>query len=208
LTFSVIICHGQSLNVWPEPSSNDYSYTDEYSFTNYDKSQQDYPEDQGFMIRRPNTLPEKDNEKSLYPMDLPYAGPMPTVMPPASNGDYIPYLYHGKDISPEDISVIGGEIDPGTGLQMYIRYNDIWLQDPTAYWSNQNTNSIIYIDDPQSVKAYIKYPDGQFIWKDWGFWREGYHAAKIIAGTEGWNQIAIWGDRSGWSNALWIYIWK
>ncbi|MDQ1260860.1 MAG: hypothetical protein QG575_41 [Euryarchaeota archaeon] len=208
MILSIISCHGQTTtNILPEPSSNGYSYTEVYPSTNIDNLQQVHPEDQDIIIGRSRILPEEKHKK-YSPMDLPYAEPMPTVMPQASYGDYIPYLYHGEDISVEDISKIGGEIGLGPGIQIYIRYNNIWYQDPTAYWSNQNTNSIIYIDDSQNIKAYIKYPDGQIIWKDWGFWREGYHAAKIIAGTDGWNQIAIWGERSGWSNVLWIYIWK
>lgn len=203
----VIFSQGQSsTNAWPEPSSSetsDYSISSQTIFTNSPNPQANSNIYRSESEHRPSVGDEQPQPS--FPSGEPIAGGMPISIPPASTGESVPYLYHGQDISLEDVIKVGGMISQVGSLQQFILYNNKWTQEPTAYWSNTQTNSIIYVDVPQYILVRIKYPDGQIVLKDWGFWAEGYHAAWVLAESKGWCQIALLGSNSGWSNVLWVY---
>ena len=76
-----------------------------------------------------------------------------------------------------------------------------------AFWLDDRTNTISYVDAPQYITYFEKYPDGHVVTSEWGYMEKGFHPASFSADEKGWHRIAIWGSVSGWSDVQWIYVW-
>jgi len=94
-----------------------------------------------------------------------------------------------------------------TGIQYWAFYNGMWTQGPSAVFFNQNMNLLLSNDQAQNIWAYELYPNNWPNWSYWGYRWAGNYNAWFIGDMRGWHLCAIWGDRSGWSNVLWIYVW-
>lgn len=140
------------------------------------------------------------------PSDEPSFGAVPSEPPAASIGITKPYLYHGEAPSLEELQSLGGELQKEGDIRYYALYNNKWCVDPIAFWMEDQTNSLSYIDVPQYITYFEKYPDGEVVTKDWGYMQEGFHPAWFSADEKGWHRVAIWGSISGWSNVVWIYV--
>jgi hypothetical protein len=94
-----------------------------------------------------------------------------------------------------------------TGIQYWAFYNGMWTQGPSAVFFNQYINSIIINDQAQNIWTYERYPNNWPVWSYWGYrWAGNYHAL-FKGDMQGWHLCAIYGDKSGWSNVLWVYVW-
>ena len=94
-----------------------------------------------------------------------------------------------------------------TGIQYWAFYNGMWTQGYSAVWFNQNMNLLLNNDQAQNIWAYELYPNGMPMWSNWGYRWAGSYNAIFNGDTHGWHLCAIWGDHSGWSNVLWVYVW-
>ena len=140
------------------------------------------------------------------PSDEPSFGAVPSEPPAASIGITKPYLYHGESPSLEELQSLGGELQKEGDIKYYALYNNKWSVDPIAFWMEDQTNSLSYIDVPQYITYFEKYPDGEVVTKDWGYMQEGFHPAWFSGDEKGWHRVAICGSLSGWSNVVWIYV--
>jgi hypothetical protein len=151
----------------------------------------------------------------------PQAETQPATAPSAYSGKTISYLSQGETLTESEVKCLPGSSSlvtdtkgyfSATGygygrLRHWIYYNGMWSFGPAAIFYGQQTNTIIYNDISQSIWSYEKYPNGYDKWQYWGYWSPGYHHAWFYGDTRGWHLIAVWGNRSGWSNAIWIYVW-
>ena len=140
------------------------------------------------------------------PKDEPSFGAIPSEPPEASTGSTKQYLYHGKSPSMDELESLGGELNDEGRLKYHILYNNKWCIDPTAFWQDDKTNTLTYVDIPQHITYFEKYPDGEAIITEWGYMQKGFYPASFLADEKGWHRVAIWGNVSGWSNVVWIYV--
>jgi hypothetical protein len=94
-----------------------------------------------------------------------------------------------------------------TGIQYYAFNNGIWTQQPSAVFFNQRMNLLLSNDRAQNIWAYELYPNRWPNWSYWGYRWAGSYNAIFVGDMRGWHLCAIYGDESGWSNVLWIYVW-
>lgn len=141
------------------------------------------------------------------PSDEPEFGSIPVELPEASTGSPIPYLYHGESPSIDELQDLGGSIKTDDQINYYILYNNKWCADQAAFWLDDRTNSVLYINNSQYLTHFEKYPDGHVVTTNWGFMERGFHPAWFSADEKGWHRLAIWGSEEGWSNVIWIYVW-
>lgn len=106
----------------------------------------------------------------------------------------------------EELENLGGDLEAEEGIKLYVLYNNKWSIDAMAFWLNDRTNSLSYVDVPQYLTYFEKYPDGEVTIKDWGYIQKGFHPAWFSADEKGWHRVAIWGSESGWSSVVWIYV--
>ena len=92
------------------------------------------------------------------------------------------------------------------GIQYRILYNGIWSFGPASFLYGQSSDALVYNTDYQNIWSYEVYPSGGEVWHYWGCWRPGYYNTYFSADAAGWHQLATYGDRSGWSNSLWVYV--
>jgi hypothetical protein len=140
------------------------------------------------------------------PKDEPSFGAIPSEPPAASTGSTKPYLYHGEGPSMDDLRSLGGEVKAEGSIKYYVLYNNKWCTGSMAFWLNDKTNSLSYVDISQYITYFEKYPDGEVTITDWGYMRKGFHPAWFSADEKGWHRVAIWGSESGWSSVVWIYV--
>jgi hypothetical protein len=76
---------------------------------------------------------------------------------------------------------------------------------PCNHSDGQQTNMLVSVDQA-SIWSYEKYPSGYEVWEQWGYWDPGDYNAWLYADAVGWHLVAIYGETSGWSNAVWIYV--
>lgn len=142
----------------------------------------------------------------------PYVGAQPTSIPTVSVAEPISYLDQFQPLSTNEVyGLPGGSAISSysyySGIRQWIYYGGWWSYGPAALYYGQQTNTIIYNDQSQNIWSYERYPSGYDVWQYWGYWYPGYNHAWFGADAKGWHQIAIWGDRAGWSNAIWVYVW-
>ncbi len=94
-----------------------------------------------------------------------------------------------------------------TGLEQWALYNGQWTKNPSAVNYYGRMNLLVNNDQSQYLWSYEKYPNGYEDWHDWGYLYSGYYNRIFLGDATGWHQVAVWGDKSGWSNVLWIYVW-
>jgi hypothetical protein len=140
---------------------------------------------------------------------MPAAGPQPSYTPPASSGEAETDLTEGEILTYSRASSIGGSSALATmpGLQALILYNGAWSMDASAFRLGQRTNLLVNNDQPQWLWSYERYPDGRGEWISIGYVYEGYINGWYEAVEPGWHQLAVYGEMTGWSNVLWIYVW-
>lgn len=140
------------------------------------------------------------------PTDEPSFEAIPSEPPEASTGSTKQYLYHGESPPINELESLGGKLEEEGNLQYYILYNNKWSIDPTAFWLDDKTNTLSYVDVPQHIVYFEKYPDGEAIITEWGHMQKGLYPASFVADEKGWHRVAIWGSVSGWSDVVWIYV--
>lgn len=141
------------------------------------------------------------------PTNEPDSGEIPAEPSEASKGSTTRYFFHGQNPSLDELQEIGGAIAPNAEIQYMILYNNQWIQNPAAFWYKDQPNSLLYVNQPQYITYYEKYPDGHVDLNDWGYMSKGYHTAWFSADERGWHRLATWGSESGWSNVVWAYVW-
>jgi hypothetical protein len=141
------------------------------------------------------------------PSDEPLFGSVPLEPQEPSSGSSAKYLYHGENPSIEDLRSLGGDLKIDGSIKYSVLYDNSWNTSETAFWLDDETNSLYYIDRDQYVTYFEKYPDGSITTTDWGLTEKGYHTGWFSADKKGWHRVAIWGSESGWSNVVWIYVW-
>jgi len=142
---------------------------------------------------------------------LPAAGPEPSYTPPASSGEAETDLSEGESLTYSEASSIGGSIALATmpgmpGLQAFILYNGAWSMDASAFLLGQRTYLLVNNDQPQRLWSYERFPDGRGEWISIGYMYPGYFGGWYEAVEPGWHQLAVYGEMTGWSNVLWIYV--
>jgi hypothetical protein len=140
---------------------------------------------------------------------MPAVGLQPSYTPPASSGEAETDLSQGEILTYSRASTIGGSSALATmpGLQALILYNGAWSMDASAFRLGQRTNLLVKNDQQQWLWSYERYPDGRYEWISIGYVYEGYINGWYEAVEPGWHQLAVYGESSGWSNVLWIYVW-
>ncbi|MGC9514053.1 pYEATS domain-containing protein [Methanocrinis sp.] len=143
---------------------------------------------------------------------MPAAGPEPSYTPSASSGEAEADLSQGETLTRSRASSIGGSSALATipgmpGLQAFILYNGAWSMNPSGFWPGQRTNLLLDNDRPQQLWSYEIFPDGRDEWISIGYVAEGYINGWYEAVEPGWHQLAVYGEMTGWSNVLWIYVW-
>jgi hypothetical protein len=149
----------------------------------------------------------------------PQAGEQPQTPPETSTGEAASELEQGQSLTQEQVTSFGQVEGPGeapaaglvggiipSSIQYRILYNGVWSYGPAALGSGQQTNMLVSVDQPQQIWSYEKYPSGYEVWEQWGYWDSGDYNAWFYADAVGWHLVAIYGDASGWSNAVWIYV--
>jgi len=140
----------------------------------------------------------------------PYTSSQPGLAPSASSGEALASLSEGATLSYSEASTISGEgraLAVMPGLQAFILYNGAWSMDASGFWLGQRTNLLVKNDREQRLWSYERFPNGREEWISLGYVAEGYINGWYEAIDPGWHQLAVYGDRSGWSNLLWIYVW-
>jgi hypothetical protein len=160
--------------------------------------------------------PDADNA----PTDTrPQAGAQPQTPPEVSTGETASELGQGQPLTEEQVSSFGQVEETGAaqatalvggtapaGLQYRILYNGYWSYGPAALNYGQQNNMLVSIDQPQNIWSYEEYPGGYEVWKQWGYWYPGDYNTWFYGDASGWHLVAIYGETSGWSNAVWIYV--
>ncbi|HII06144.1 MAG TPA: hypothetical protein HA349_02155 [Methanotrichaceae archaeon] len=140
----------------------------------------------------------------------PYISSQPALTPSASSGEAATQLSEGEALTYSQASSIGG-VDRALvtmpGLQVLILYNGAWTMDASGYWSGGRTNLLVNNDQPQRIWSYERYPNGREEWTSIGYKWEDYFNGWLEVDDPGWHQLAVYGENSGWSNVLWIYVW-
>ncbi|MDM7913614.1 MAG: hypothetical protein QUS09_11010 [Methanotrichaceae archaeon] len=95
-----------------------------------------------------------------------------------------------------------------TGLEQWALYNGQWTKNPSAVSYYGRMNLLVNNDQSQYVWSYEKYPNGYEDWHNWGYLYPGYYNRIFLGDAVGWHQVAVWGNKSGWGNVLWIYVWR
>lgn len=140
---------------------------------------------------------------------MPAAGLQPTYTPSASSGGAELDLSEGETLTRSQASSIGGSVALATmpGLQALILYNGARSMDASAFSLGQRTNLLVDNDQMQWLWSYESFPDGRYEWTSIGYMYPGYFSGWYEANDPGWHQLAVYGESSGWSNVLWIYVW-
>ncbi len=152
--------------------------------------------------------------------DHPSSGPQsqqPQSTPSASTGTVAENLAQGQSVTREQVTQLGGELASGApegqytayliaGLEQWALYNGQWTKDPAAVYYSGRMNLLVNNDRDQYLWSYEMYPNGYEDWRYWGYLYSGYYNRIFLGDAPGWHQIAVWGDQSGWSNVLWIYV--
>jgi len=149
----------------------------------------------------------------------PQAGAQPQTPPEASTGETASELGQGQPLTEEQVSSFGQIEETGAaratglvggtapaGLQYRVLYNGYWSYGPATFSFGQQTNMLVSIDQPQNIWSYEEYPGGYEVWKQWGYWYPGDYNTWFYGDAVGWHLVAIYGESSGWSNAIWIYV--
>lgn len=149
----------------------------------------------------------------------PRAGEQPQTPPGVTTGEAASELGQGQSLTKEQVSSFGQVEEPGeagavglvgavvpTGIQYRVLYDGLWSFGPAALGFGEQTNMLVSVDQPQEIWSYEKYPDGNEVWEQWGYWNPGDYNAWFDADAVGWHLVAIFGETSGWSNAIWIYV--
>lgn len=149
----------------------------------------------------------------------PQAGAQPQTPPETSTGEAASELEQGQSLTSEQVASFGQVEEPSeaqaiglmggiipSGIQYRILYNGVWSYGPAALSDGQQTNMLVSVDQPQQIWSYEKYPSGYEVWEQWGYWDPGDYNAWFYGDAVGWHLVAIYGDVSGWSNAIWIYV--
>lgn len=157
---------------------------------------------ESFIISQPSGAPTET---------MPAAGPEPSYAPPASLGMAEFDLSQGEALTFSRASSIGGSSALATmpgmpGLQTFILYNGAWSMDASAFLLGERTNLLVNNDQPQQLWSYERYPDGRGEWISIGYMYPGYFSGWYEAVEPGWHQLAVYGEMTGWSNLLWIYV--
>lgn len=145
----------------------------------------------------------------------------PQTAPPASTGQIASQFGQGEPISEDEMlgvgQISGGDAGlvgaTGTvgatgfgGVEYWILYNGMWSSGPAGILHGQQTNTVVSNGQAQNIWSYEEYPGGYEVWKYWGYWYPGTYNAWFFGDSNGWHMIAIYGDRSGWSNPIWINV--
>jgi hypothetical protein len=143
---------------------------------------------------------------------MPAGGPEPSYTPSASSGEAEFDLSQGETLTRSRASSIGGSTALATmpgmpGLQTLILYNGAWSMDASAFLLGQRTYLLVNNDQTQWLWSYERYPDGRGEWISIGYMYPGYFSGWYEAVEPGWHQLAVYGETTGWSNLLWIYVW-
>ncbi len=140
----------------------------------------------------------------------PVLSSQPELTPSASSGETITQLSQGEALTSSQASSFGGgdrALVTMPGIQAFILYNGAWSMDASGLWSGQRTNLLLNNDHTQQIWYYEMYPDGREEWTPLGYVMAGYINSWFEASDPGWHQLAFYGDGSGWSNVLWVYVW-
>jgi len=151
-----------------------------------------------------------DGPPSGEPTDtMPAAGSQPSYTPSASSGEVELDLSEGEPLTYSRASSIGGGSALATmpGLQALILYNGAWSMDASAFLLGQRTNLLVNNDQPQWLWSYERFPDGRGEWTTIGYMYPVYFSGWYDTVEPGWHQLAVFGEMTGWSNVLWIYVW-
>lgn len=92
-----------------------------------------------------------------------------------------------------------------SGIKIWAFYNGIWTMGPSAVLQYQEMNLLVKNNQWQSLWGYDSNSFPQ--WTFWGSMGPGFIPSTFYADTKGWHKCAIWGSTSGFSNALWIFVW-
>jgi hypothetical protein len=193
-----------------------YSGQDSEQYPPYPPGQGNYPSGQG------NQAGQGSQNNQGASADHPTTGPQsqqPDYTPSASTGKVAENYGQGQSLTSEQVTQLGGETT-GTkaggqyqaylvmGLEQWALYNGQWTKEPAAVYYNGKMNLLVYNDREQYLWSYEKYPNGYVDWRNWGYLYSGYYNRIFLGDAPGWHQIAVWGDQSGWSNVLWIYVYN
>ncbi|HSD58283.1 MAG TPA: hypothetical protein VLB04_08890 [Methanotrichaceae archaeon] len=173
----------------------------------------------------PEGMPEgaSATDNASEPTDSrPQAGEQPQTPPETSTGETASELEQGQSLTKEQVTSFGQIEEPGeagavgavglvggiipSGIQYRVLYDGSWSYGPAALSFGQQTNMLVSVNQPQRIWSYEKYPNGNEVWEQWGDWYPGDYNAWFDADAVGWHLVAIYGETSGWSNAVWIYV--
>jgi len=186
-----------------------YDDQDDQQYPSYPTDQQGkYPSGQG-----------DQTSQGAY-AEHPSTGPQsqqPSYTPSASTGKVAENYGQGQSLTEEQVTQLGGETTSAkaggqyqallvTGLEQWALYNGYWTKEPAAVYYYGKMNLLVYNDQNQYVWTYEKYPNGYEDWRSWGYLYPGYYNRIFVGDSPGWHEIAIWGDKSGYSNVLYIYV--
>jgi hypothetical protein len=183
---------------------------------NYPSYQETYPSGQ-------DTYPSSQEDQTGQESNAehPSTGPasqQPDYTPSASTGKVAENYGQGQSLTKEQATQLGGETTGTqaggqyqaflvTGLELWGLYNNYWTKEPIGIYYNGKINLLVYNDQNQYIWTYEKYPNGKEYWYDWGYLYPGYYNRIFLGDAPGWHEIAVWGDNSGYSNVLYIYVW-
>lgn len=167
-----------------------------------------------------DVMPEGAQATESAPTDTrPQTGPQPQTPPESSAGEAASELAQGQLLTEEQVTSFGQVEEPEeaqavglvgavvpAGIQYRVLYNGLWSYGPAAFGYNQEANMLVSVDQSQRIWSYEKYPSGYEVWEQWGDWYPGDYNAWFYGDEVGWHQVAIYGETSGWSNAVWIYV--
>ena len=170
-------------------------------------------------------VPDSPTPQGNHPATGP-ATSQPTGTPSASTGKVLSSFGEGQELtsnevvaafgsepqktnanSPQEANANSFQLIGPLGIQYWAFYNGFWTQGPSAVWFGQQMNTPVYNDQAQNIWGYELYPNSVPKWYYWGYRMPGYINSFFFGDMRGWHECAIWGDKSGWSNVLWIYVW-
>jgi hypothetical protein len=148
------------------------------------------------------------------PTSRPLIGEPPSFTPQASENNIASSLPEDQPLSKEQVIAAPSTFVPyqiiiPTGLKNWAFYKGAWSYGPAAMYLNGRMSILAYIDRSQNIYGYEKYYlSGREAFSYGGYSYGGIYVHSIFTADEpGWHALALYGDLSGWSSVIWIYVW-
>lgn len=90
-------------------------------------------------------------------------------------------------------------------LSFWAFYNGAWTQGPTAVRQYQQMNLVAKNSLSQPIWGFDSGSDPS--WTYWGEIGPGFVPSTFYADSKGWHKVRIWGESTGFSNSLAVYVW-